>query len=59
MKLNPDEKIVQAIRKRLKVTEGQCPCIPQPQWSEDTICPCKDMRENKECHCGLYVLKEQ
>ena len=41
MKLNPNEKVVEAIRKRLIITNGYCPCIPQDQWNEDTICLCK------------------
>ncbi len=54
-KLNPNQKIVEAIRNRLATTNGQCPCVPQEQWTEDTICPCKDFREHGECHCTLYV----
>ena len=26
--------------------------------SEDTICPCRYMREMKACRCGLYVRKD-
>ena len=35
-----------------------CPCIVPELYCEDTICPCKDFRENvavnEMCHCGLY-----
>ena len=53
--LNPDKKVVYAIKRRLRVTNGQCPCISQEKWSEDTICPCKKFREEDECCCQLYV----
>lgn len=55
MILNPDEKVVNAIQNRLKVTSGQCPCIPPYLQSEDTICPCKSYREEQHCCCNLYV----
>lgn len=58
MILNPNKKIVNAIKKRLEVTGGQCPCVPKTQWCDDTLCVCKDMRENNICHCGLYVKQE-
>ena len=58
MILNPNEKLVNAIRKRLAVTNGQCPCISEDKWNEDTICPCKKMREENECCCQLYVNAE-
>lgn len=55
MQLNPNEKVVEAIRKRLVVTGGYCPCITEQ--NEDTICPCKKMREEGKCCCTLYVPK--
>ena len=55
IKLNPDKSVVDAIRNRLKVTEGQCPCVAQYLWTEDTKCPCKAFREDKYCCCNLYV----
>ncbi len=42
------EKIIKAIYKN----EGYCPC--RLTKSEDTKCPCKEMMENHECHCGLF-----
>lgn len=30
-----------------------CPC--QNARNEDTICPCKHMREKGACRCGLYT----
>lgn len=53
--LNSDKELVKAIRNRLKITQGQCPCVPEEEWNEDTMCPCKKLREHEECCCGLYV----
>jgi len=55
MILNPDKKIVERVRARLVLTKGYCPCLAEQ--NEDTICPCKDMREKEICHCSLYVTK--
>ncbi len=55
MKLNPNVAIVDALFQSLGRTDGFCPCVPRWRWSEDTRCPCKAMREGKDCHCGLYV----
>jgi ferredoxin-thioredoxin reductase catalytic subunit len=56
--LNPDKTVVKAIRNRLIITEGQCPCVQEDEWTQDTICPCKKFREDKECCCGLYVKQD-
>ena len=42
------EKIIKAIYKN----EGYCPC--RLTKSEDSKCPCKEMIENQNCHCGLF-----
>ena len=55
MELNQNEKIVESVKARLKLTNGQCPCVPEDIWNEDTICPCKEMRESETCHCRLYT----
>ena len=59
IKLNPDEKIVKAIKDGLKKTGGYCPC--RLQRTEDTKCMCKEFREQIKdenfegyCHCLLY-----
>ena len=59
IKLNPDEKIVKAIKDGLKKTGGYCPC--RLQRTEDTKCMCKEFKdqikdENFEgyCRCLLY-----
>ena len=51
--LNPDEKVVERINKGLKKTGGYCPCVLER--TEDTICPCKEFRENNHCCCKLYI----
>ncbi len=59
IKLNPDKSVVDAIRGRLKITNNQCPCIPQDKWTEDTQCPCKAFREDKYCCCNLYMITNE
>jgi ferredoxin-thioredoxin reductase catalytic subunit len=55
MKINSDEKIVEEVLDGLERTGGFCPCVPQANYNEATICPCKEMREGHKCRCGLYV----
>lgn len=36
---------------------NQCPCVPKYAWSKDTVCVCKEFREQEvegHCHCGRY-----
>lgn len=35
-----------------KYSKPYCPC--QMVRNEDTVCPCKYMRVNNSCRCGLY-----
>lgn len=58
--INPDVEVVKEIRKGLeenkaKWGERYCPC--RIEHTPDTICMCKEFREQKEgmCHCGLYI----
>ena len=53
MKLNPDKEFVKEVGKRIKANEGHCPCVIVK--TPDTICPCKEKRENNHCCCGLYL----
>ncbi len=55
IRVNPDSKLVQEIRERLKENGGYCPCSLVK--TEDTKCMCKEFREMDEgmCHCGLYI----
>lgn len=52
--LNPNDKIVNSIFKRVENNNGECPCHNN---SIDKKCPCSDYRDNNICHCGLYIKK--
>ena len=54
-KLNPSEKIIAAITKRIAACGGECPCANPGKTVEDRLCPCKEYRENDTCHCQLYI----
>lgn len=56
--LNPNEKVVNAILKRVEKNDGECPCVNPGETREDRLCPCKEYRENDHCCCKLYVLVE-
>ncbi|MCQ2462422.1 MAG: ferredoxin thioredoxin reductase catalytic beta chain [Clostridia bacterium] len=56
---NPDEKIVETVKKGLEMTGGYCPC--RRERTEDTKCMCTEFREQIKdpefegfCHCMLY-----
>lgn len=51
--LNPDDKIVNSILKRVEGNNGECPCIND---SEDKHCPCSNYRFKDYCCCGLYKI---
>ena len=59
--VNSDQELVQEIKDKLKETNGHCPCVLPTMWSDDTICMCKNFKDQirdgipGECHCGLYV----
>lgn len=53
MKLNPDVKFVEKFKSIIEKNNGYCPCMIHK--SEDTKCPCRVMREQDACQCGLYV----
>lgn len=53
--LNPNDKVVNAILKRCEKNGGECPCWNE---SEDKHCPCSGYRLHDECHCNLYVKKD-
>ena len=54
-KLNSDDRIVNAIIKRIFKCNGECPCSNPGETKEDRMCPCKEYREKDICHCTLYV----
>lgn len=51
-KLNPNEKVVNAIIKGLNRCNGECPCQNN---SINKACPCSNYREHDKCCCNLYV----
>lgn len=55
--LNPNDKVVNAILKRIQICDGECPCANPGETLEDRLCPCKEYRENDICHCQLYIKK--
>jgi ferredoxin-thioredoxin reductase catalytic subunit len=56
--LNPNDKVVNAILKRVEMCDGECPCVVNEYIpKEDRMCPCKSYRENDICHCKLYIKK--
>lgn len=57
--LNPDVKIVEAVKNGLAQKGGYCPC--RLAKTEDNKCMCKEFREQIAdpefegfCHCRLY-----
>lgn len=57
-KLNPSDKIVNAIIKRIEANSGECPCENPGKTVYERLCPCKEYRENNICHCTLYVKED-
>lgn len=53
--LNPNDKVVNAILKRIELNGGECPCQNPGQTREDRLCPCRHYREEDQCCCSLYV----
>lgn len=58
-KLNPNDKVVNAILNRLEMTGGVCPCDNPEKLLSAKLCPCKEYRENDVCHCTLYVKEDE
>jgi len=56
LKINQEfEQMIVTGLETIKIREGKryCPC--RMERSIDTICPCKEMRETRHCHCGLFM----
>ena len=64
--INNDREIVREIKEKLKENKLKygkpyCPCVLESLHNDDTICMCKEFREqvandiSGECHCGLYI----
>ena len=56
--LNPNDKIVNGILKRLEATQGECPCHNPGETKEDRMCPCVSYMQYDKCCCNLYVQKQ-
>ena len=59
IELNPDQEVVERIKKGLERTGGYCPC--KLQRIEENKCMCKEFKEQIAdetyegfCHCMLY-----
>ena len=57
VKVSKDAKVVLEGLQRNKEKHGAkyCPC--RLDRTPDTICPCKEMKETKHCHCNLFTPK--
>lgn len=50
-----EEAEAQLQRNKLRYGKRYCPC--KLERNDDTVCPCKEFREQfyeGECHCGRY-----
>lgn len=56
-KLNPNDKVVNAILRRCEKCDGLCPCTHDSEDYEgkDLHCPCTDYKLKDVCECGLHV----
>lgn len=48
-------EVDKSIRELVEQNDGYCPCAIEQ--TPDTLCMCKEFREQKEpglCHCGRY-----
>jgi len=52
---NPDVRLATAIKKRIDLCGGYCPCVPQRD--QDHMCKCLKFRTTGECCCNLYIKK--
>lgn len=57
--LNPSDKVVNSLFKRISKCGGECPCHHE-EWDENTpkedkLCPCITYRSGQGCHCKLYL----
>lgn len=49
--LNPNDKVVNSILKRIENNKGNCPCSTK----EERKCPCYKYLQEDNCCCTLYV----
>ncbi len=57
VRFNPKWNVVQSIMKGLEASGGYCPCVTT--HNKDTICPCREMKSENICKCGLFILEEK
>ena len=50
---NPKDGAREHLLTALLQSGGFCPC--QPQKDRDTMCPCRNYRQDGKCICGLFV----
>ena len=53
--LNSNDKVVNAILKRVEKNDGECPCANPGKTKEDRTCPCRSYVEDDYCCCKLYI----
>lgn len=58
-KLNPNDKVVNAILKRCEANNGHCPCNNVDTGTDFDICPCRRYREEGICCCTLYIKENE
>lgn len=50
------EDVIAALDGKLEAYgKRYCPCVPPTEHSNDTVCPCINLRKHKDCQCGLFV----
>lgn len=56
-KLNPNDKVVNAILRLCEKRDGLCPCVHDSENydGKDLHCPCTDYTMKDKCECGLYI----
>lgn len=57
---NPGNEVYQKMTKAVEENDGYCPCAIEK--SKDTLCPCREFREQEsegECRCGRYIKKTE
>lgn len=56
--LNPSDKLVNTIFKRIEKNDGLCPCV-HPDNDGDLHCPCESYRLRDKCCCTLYIKENE
>ena len=50
--MTKDKEKAKKITDAITANDGYCPC--KLEHIADNICPCKDLRTNSNCICGLF-----